>query len=309
MQNRIVEVASDGVHLSLLRGFLKLSREGTELGRVPLPDIGGLVVRGYGVSVSLNLIGRLARENIPIVLCGADQSPASIVWPIDGHHAQGRTMCAQAALSRPAKKRLWQSVVKAKILAQAQALEAEGEEGADLRRMASLVRSGDPENVEAQAARRYWPRMIGALEDDFTRGSEGDGANRWLNYGYTVLRAGAARSILAAGLHPSFSIHHQSRGEALRLASDLMEPFRPWVDLKVRRLGRKIGGHFPELDRDLKSELVKVLSLDLDGTLGASPLQVCLDRLCQSFARICLGERSRLELPNGLVAGKGGSAE
>lgn len=301
MQNRIVEIASDDIHLSLLRGFLKLSRDGNELGRIAFPDIGGVIVRGYGASLSLNVAARLADENIPVILCGSDQSPASVIWPISGHHAQGRIMQSQSTLPRPKRKRLWQSLVKAKISAQAEALEAEGKAASDLRFMVRDVRSGDPDNNEAQAARKYWPRMMGDAEEHFTRDSASDGLNAWLNYGYAILRAGAARSILAAGLHPSLSIHHESRGEALRLASDIMEPFRPWVDLTVRRLA--VGQPKPpsELGRDDKAAIIDVLNLDLETTHGASPLQTCLNRLCQSYARICLGEQEKLDLPSGLV--------
>lgn len=300
--NRIVEVASDGVHLSLTRGFMKLSRDGTEIGRVGFPDIGAVIVRGYGASLSLNLATRLAEENIPLVLCGADQSPASVIWPVSGHHAQGHIIEAQAALTRPQKKRLWQRIVKAKIEAQADVLNAEGEDCADLIEITTRVRSGDPDNQEAFAARRYWSRLMKPVDPDFTRNREGARFNGWLNYGYAVLRAGAARSILASGLHPSLSIHHESRGEALRLASDVMEPFRPYVDLLVKRLAKELSSEDePDLTPARKAEIVRVLSLDLSGPYGASPIQTGLDRLCQSIASVCLGERRTLELPKGLA--------
>lgn len=308
MQNRIVEISSDGVHLSLFRGFVKISRDGTELGRVGLPDIGGLIVRGYGASISLNLVARLAEENIPVVLCGADQSPASIVWPIAGHHAQGNIIEAQGSLSLPKRKRLWQELVRAKITAQAQALVAAGEHAADLFEIARRVKSGDPDNLEAYAARKYWPRMMGTVEEAFVRSRHADGVNSWLNYGYAVLRAGAARSLIAAGLHPSLSIQHASRGEPLRLSSDIMEPFRPWVDLTIRHLTENANGDIPILNRDHKSRIVQVLSLDLQGPQGASPLQTCLDRLAQSLARICLGDERTLELPRGLATELAGTA-
>lgn len=303
MMNRIVEVASDGIHLSLSRGFLKLSRGGEEVGRVGLPDIGAVVVRGHGGSLSLNLAARLAAENIPLVLCGADQSPASVVWPVVGHHAQGHVIEAQAALTRPQKKRLWQALVRAKVRAQAEVLEACGERAGDLREIAGRVRSGDPDNQEAFAARRYWGRLMKPVDAGFTRDTGGARFNGWLNYTYAVLRAGAARSVLAAGLHPSLSLHHDSRGEALRLTSDLMEPFRPYADLLVRRLAHGAGeGGDLDLTPERKAALVRVLSLDLVGPYGASPLQTCLDRLCQSLAGVCRGERRTLELPSGLAA-------
>ncbi len=296
MKNRIIEIATDGVHLSLFRGFLKVSANGDETGRVALPDIGAVIVRGYGASLSLNLADKLAELNIPLVLCGANQSPSSIVWPIAGHHSQGHIIEAQASLTRPKKKRLWQSIVKAKITAQADALSISGEQFEDVRSMVARVKSGDPDNLEAQAARRYWQRMMGGEEPGFVRNRQSDGINVALNYGYTILRAGAARAIMAAGLHPSLSIHHDSRGEALRLVDDIMEPFRPWVDLTVRRLASDSGESFA-LERAEKAALVDVLSLDLEGPNGASPVQVCLHRLCQSLAGVCTKEWRDPEFP------------
>lgn len=207
MLNRIVEISSEGVHLSLHRGFVKLSQSGKEIGRVGLPDIGALIVRGYGATLSLNLAARLAQKNIPVVLCGADQAPSSIIWPINGHHGQGHIITTQSELSRPQKKRLWQALIKAKIKAQAECLEAQGEIATDLHEIADRVRSGDPDNQEAFAARRYWSRLMKPIDPEFTRDTSGTRFNGWLNYGYAVLRAGAARSILGAGLHPSLSIH------------------------------------------------------------------------------------------------------
>lgn len=307
MQNQIVEVVTEGVHLSLYRGFVKLSRDGEEVGRVGLPDIGGIVVRGYGASISLNLVARLAEEKIPLVLCGVDQNPASVVWPISSHHRQGHIIEAQASLSQPRRKRLWQALIKAKITAQAQALQADDEQSLDLFEMAKRVRSGDADNLEAQAARRYWPRMMKPVEPEFRRDQNSGPINSWLNYGYAVLRAGAARSILAAGLHPSLSIHHQSRGESLRLASDIMEPFRPWVDLTVRRLAIA-SDERAALSPDQKQKIVGVLSLDLIGPNGASPLQTSMDRLCQSLAQNCLATGQKLEVPKGLALPSGGMA-
>ena len=235
MKNRFVEITTDNVHLSLSRGFLKISKEGERLGQICIEDMSALIVRGYGTSISLNLCSRLAQNKIPTILCGSNQSPASIVWPIEGHFAQGHRMQAQAAAGKPLKKRLWQELVKAKINAQAAVLESQNIDASALYQMAKRVKSGDKENIEAQASRRYWPLLMGETfrrcKTDNRELTDTIDANAFLNYGYTILRSAAARSILAAGLHPSFSLHHESAGDAFRLADDLMEPFRPFVDL------------------------------------------------------------------------------
>ena len=291
MLGRIVEVATDGVHLSTERGFLLLSRKGDELGRVPLDDIASVVVHGHGATFSANLCERLAARKAPLVLCGGNHAPTSLVWPLDGHFEQGRRMDAQIAATRPLHKRLWRDIVKAKITAQAEVLDIIGQPLPALREMVKRVKSGDGDNLEAQAARRYWPRLMG---EDFRRDRSEAGVNALLNYGYTILRSGTARAIVSAGLHPSLSIHHESRGGALRLSDDLMEPFRPYVDLTVHRLARDGA---VDVEPEAKQALAMVMTLDLEGPSGLSPLQSCLNRLATSLAQVFLGERSSLDLP------------
>ncbi len=295
MQNRVVEIASDGAHLSLSRGFLTVNINGEKAGQVAIADMSALIIRGYSATLSVNICTRLAEANVPVVICGANQSPASVIWPVSGHYAQGLHMQAQASTNKPLLKRLWAQLIKAKITAQADVLDLQGKTSTDLRSMSSRLKTGDSENLEAQAARRYWIRLMG---DGFKRDRTEPGLNAALNYGYTILRSATARSILAAGLHPSLSIQHQSRGDALRLADDLMEPFRPWVDIYVAGMFQKTkNGHTIELDTTRKATLAGILNLDLQGPQGNSPLQICVDRLAQSLAQVFLGERKRLELP------------
>tara|TARA_R110002110_G_scaffold244134_1_gene460586 strand:+ start:3523 stop:4431 length:909 start_codon:yes stop_codon:yes gene_type:complete len=302
MVGRVVEVAREGAHLSVDRGFMRVSESGEEVGRVAVDDISALIIRGYGATVSVNLVARLSDNGIPVVICGANQSPDALIWPIRGHFEQGRRMQGQADAGRPMRKRLWRDLVSAKISAQAAVLDVLGRPDERLRRLARSVKSGDPDNVEAQAARRYWPRLMG---DDFRRDRNSGGANAALNCGYTVLRAAAARSILAAGLHPSLSINHESRGDALRLADDLMEPFRPYVDLLVLRLR---AGESGELDRDARAALASVLTFDLTGPRGARPVQSCLDALAISLAMNFLGRDRKLDLPDGPLPLSGAAA-
>ena len=153
------------------------------------------------------------------------------------------------------------------------------------------VRSGDPDNVEAQAARRYWPLLFG---EEFRRDRQEPGVNAMLNYAYTVLRAGAARAAMAAGLHPALGLAHRQRGNAFALADDLMEPFRPVADLLVSDLA-KAG--FADVDKETKPRLAQVLATDMSGPRGVSPVGACLQRLALSAARCFGGEARELELP------------
>jgi CRISPR-associated protein Cas1 len=298
MQNRIVEIVTDGAYLNISRGFLIVSIDKQKAGQVAIEDIGALVIRGHGSTLSVNVCARLASANVPVVICGSNQSPDCVIWPVSGHFAQGLHMQAQAAANKPQLKRLWAQLIRAKIRAQTNVLQSFMLNGDDLQSMSKRVKSGDMENLEAQAARRYWQRLMG---DNFRRDRNAEGVNAALNYGYTVLRAATARSILAAGLHPSLSLHHQSRGDALRLANDLMEPFRPWVDFKVKKLIEKQSAVAFSLTPEVKTELASILQMDFSGPLGASAMQTCIDRMAQSLVRVFTGEIREIEIASAPV--------
>lgn len=291
MAGRVVEVATDGRHLSVERGFLVVSERGQELGRAPLDEIAAVVANAHGLTYTNNLLVRLAEIGVPAVLCGANHMPAAIVWPVDSHHIQTGRMNDQIAASLPLKKRLWAQLVRAKILAQSATLAAAGAPHGGFYLLSRKVRSGDPANVEAEAAKRYWPLLLGP---DFRRDTSGGGANSLLNYGYAVLRAGVARAVMAAGLHPSFGLMHSNRSNPMVLIDDLMEPFRPLVDREVWRL---VKNGATEVDRDAKAALARIMTIDLPAAEGVSPLMTCAERLAQSLARAFAGEAPTLDLP------------
>ena len=291
MIGRIVEIAEDGRHIAKSRGFLTVNTHGEELGRVPLDDVAAVIGSAHGITWSNNLLVALAERCVPVVVCGANHRPAAFLWSADGHYEQGGRMSDQAAASKPLRKRLWAQIVSAKIDGQRATLEAVGAAHGGFRLLARSVRSGDPDNVEAQAARRYWPLLFGK---DFRRDRQADGVNAMLNYAYTVLRAGAARAIMAAGLHPSLGLAHRQRGNAFALADDLMEPFRPVADLLVHELA---GEGAVGVDRETKPGLSSVLLREMSTTAGVSPVSVCLQRLALSAARCFAGEARALELP------------
>ena len=291
MIGRVVEVATDGRHLSISRGFLVVAERGEEIGRVPLDDIAAVVANAHGLTYSNNALVELSGRGVPVVLCGANHMPAAIVWPVDAHHIQTGRMNDQVAATLPLKKRLWAQLVRAKILAQGAALAAAGASGAGFYLLSRKVRPGDPDNVEAEAARRYWPLMLGP---DFRRDTEGGGINGLLNYGYAVLRACIARAVMAAGLHPSFGLMHSNRSNPMVLIDDLMEPFRPTVDREVLRI---VKAGTSEVDRDAKAALTRIMVIDLPTSHGLSPLTVCAERLAQSLARVFASEGDTLDLP------------
>lgn len=294
MLGRIVEVADDRRHLFVNRGFMVVKdteHGGKELGQVPLDDIAAVIANAHGLTYTNNLLVALAERGAPFVLCTANHNAVGMLLPIEGNFEQSRRIEAQIAAKVPTHKRMWAAVVRAKLEQQAAALEAAGASTAPLSALVGKVRSGDPANVEAQGARRYWALLFGS---DFRRDQQAGGINAMLNYGYTVLRACTARAVVAAGLHPSIGLHHSNDNNAMRLVDDLMEPFRPVIDLKVWQLERN-GER--EVTPESKRALVHTLYDDMQTTLGATPVMVCTQRLAVSLAQVYLGEREKLDLP------------
>lgn len=294
MIGRIVEIADDHRHLFMSRGFLVVAQsdgERKELGQIPLDDIAALIANAHGMTYTNNLLVALAERGAPFVLCAANHNAVGMIIPIEGNYQQAKRFDAQIEAGKPLRKRLWAEIVRSKLQQQAVALEAAGLPSIPLSALVKKVRSGDPDNLEAQGARRYWGLLLG---DGFRRDQNAQDINILLNYGYTVLRAATARAVVAAGLHPTLSLHHSNQGNAMRLVDDLMEPFRPIVDLRVWQLKQ---AKLEILSPDVKRALVRTLYDDMQTSIGATPVINCIQRLATSLTQIYLGESDQLELP------------
>ncbi len=288
---RIIELTKPNRSLHKERGFLAIREGGETIGRVPLDDIDAVIAATPGLYWSGNALAALAERSIPVVFTGQNFTPVSHLLPLAAHHAQGAIMQTQADASLPLRKRLWMQIVKAKIKAQEEALALTNKPIERLVRLQTQVRSGDPDNREAAAAQYYWPKLFGK---EFRRNREQNGANAMLNYGYTVLRASTARAIVAAGLNPSLSLHHASNSSALRLADDLMEPFRPLIDIIVLDL---LNEGYCEIEPIVKQRLVGVLSIDYETENGYTPLSHVLVLVSQSLAAVYQKKEVGMNLP------------
>ncbi len=296
MIGRVIEIASEGLHLSRHRGLMTVSANGSTEGRIPLDDIGVLLCNARGLTYSNDLLTELAQRGASVVICGPNYLPVAWLWPLEGHHIQTLRMRRQLEASLPLQKKLWQATVKAKIRQQKATLESLGKLDGGLEELARRVKSGDPENLEAQAARRYWPLLFGP---GFQRERFGEMPNPLLNYGYTVLRAATARAVAAAGLHPSLGIHHHNRYDSMCLVDDLMEPFRPAVDHAVIKL---MASGCSEVSPEAKRKLVGVLSADVSTEKGTTPFEGCLERAAQSLAQSFENKQVSLEFPQQLIS-------
>lgn len=275
----LVEIADEGRHLCVYRGFLKVLDGQEELGRVPLDDIDSLILSGAQITLTKALIVALAERKATIVTCGPNWHPVSLSLPYGVHYLTAGVLQDQISASVPLKKRLWQQVVQAKINNQALTLQRHVPASKiinELKVLCRRVRSGDPENLEAQAARRYWPALMG---DEFRRDQMADGANVFLNYGYTVLRAATARAVCGSGLHPALGIHHGSKTNAFALVDDLMEPFRPLVD----SVAQDMSNRSTELGVEQKRRLAAILKEQVVLGSKLTPVVNSLTQLAQSL--------------------------
>ena len=290
--DRVVEIAGDNRHLATERGFMVVRECGEELGRVPLDDIAAVIANAHGLTYSNNLLVRLAERGTPMVLCGANHAPAGLLWAVDGYHTQSARIDAQLSVKRPKAKRLWQQLVQAKISNQAATLQAIGAVHAPVEKLAEQVKSGDSDNMEGQAARRYWPLIFGP---NFRRDHAGGGSNAMLNYGYTVLRACVARAIMAAGLHPGIGIHHRNAYNAMRLVDDVMEPYRPYVDFIVYQL---VQQEHEDVTPDVKAELAGLGEMAVTMADGVYPLRRAVQKTGTTLAKVYeAGGKNNLALP------------
>ena len=196
----------------------------------------------------------------------------------------------QLAVGEPLRKRLWQSIVQAKIRNQARCLVLEGKNGEGLTALAERVRSGDPDNAEATAAARYFPLLFG---DEFVRREDEDLRNAALNYGYALLRGCAARNLAVYGFIPSLGLCHHSGVNSFNLADDIMEPFRPLVDLAVSRHVFERDALTPETKRMLFS----LLSMDVLSGGQRHSVAYAMERLVQSLGRSLEEKAPALLLP------------
>ena len=263
---QFVEISKPNVHLSLYRGFLKISQKKEVLGQVPLDDILGLIITGHGCSHSSNVLVALTERGIPVSICSSNFMPRILILPLVGNCKKKIRIQSQVEAGRPLQKKLWKQIVQLKLENQAFVLRENNLPYEKLLNMSKEVKSGDPENLEAQGARRYWTLLF---SNQFKRDTNGDGVNAMLNYAYAIIRSCVARSVMATGLHPSLGIHHQNTYNPMCLVDDLMEPFRPLGDYVVKQLFLK--GH-QGVNTEVKKTLSKIAVVDVIGKSGKSPL-------------------------------------
>ena len=278
---------------------LKLAQMVVELQDVtrtlPIEDIGVVILDHKQITITHALIDALLANNVAIVTSNDKHLPVGLMLPLDGNTLQSERFRVQIDASEPLKKQMWQQTIVAKILGQAHVLGTQLIEHNNMLKWAKDVRSGDPENMEARAAAFYWRNMF--EKDAFIRDPQGLPPNNLLNYGYSIVRAMMARALVGAGLLPTLGIHHHSRYDAYCLADDIMEPYRPFVDMKVLEMWKN-GGITSDISSDQKRELLGITTMDVSISGHRSPMMLAIQTTAQSVQKCYSGEARKIIYPD-----------
>jgi CRISP-associated protein Cas1 len=293
MSDRVLDISERPAKLRVNNSLLVVQFDGEPELTVPLADLGVVIAGHPQISFTHAVLTGLAAHGAVLVTCDQQRRPVSMLLPLVTHTLQTERFAAQAELPLPARKRIWKEIVKAKLLAQGRLLTERTGGDHGLQALSARVASGDPQNLEAQAARIYWKVLFGKY--DFRRHAEGDGLNSCLDYGYAVLRGIVARALCGAGLNPTLGIHHHNRYNPFCLADDLMEPFRPVVDRIAANL-RESRGRDLELDLHAKKALLEALMGRFTVEDESRTLFDLAARAAFSLAAVILKESTKLEI-------------
>lgn len=266
-------------------------KENDEIHKVPVEDIGYVVIENQQISFSVPLLQELMANNVAVIFCDASHMPNSMLLNLEGHHLQSEMFRFQIEASEPLKKNLWKQTVEAKIRNQSLLLHKLGKNGSLLKPFYCNVKSGDTDNREGAAAKVYWQEMFGP---DFIRDRYGMCPNNFLNYAYIVLRAAVARALTGSGLLPTLGLFHHNRYNAFCLADDIMEPYRPFADEIVFQLFHE-GQR--ELTTETKADILKILANDVCFENTIRPLMVGLSQTTASLFRCFTGEQKKIVYP------------
>lgn len=263
---------------------------------IPIEDIGVVILDNIHLTITHGAIEALIENNCALITCNNHRMPIGLMLPLEGNTTQNERFRDQISASVPLKKQLWQQTVQAKIENQAHVLHKKtGTVVKNMQVWANDVKSGDPDNYEARAAVYYWSNLFPNIKG-FKRYREGIPPNNLLNYGYAILRAVIARSLVASGLLPTFGLHHRNKYNAYCLADDIMEPYRPFVDNVVCDIIEN-ETNITKLTQEMKAKLLNIPVLDVVIENQCRPLMIAAGQTSASLYKCFLGEIRKIKYP------------
>lgn len=262
---------------------------------IPIEDVGVVVLDHRQITITQGVMEKLLENNCAVITCDSRHLPVGLLLPLVGNTVQNERFRSQIDSSLPLRKQLWQQTIQAKIANQAAVLEySTSRRHGNMLAWVSQVKSGDSDNVEARAATYYW-KTVFPERPDFLRGQFEDDPNGLFNYGYAVLRAVVARSLVMSGLLPTLGIHHHNRYNAYCLADDIMEPYRPYVDRLILDIIAEDGTLSLTQSAKLRLLSIPVLDVEIDG--HTSPLMVAVSTTTASLAKCFGGDLRKIVYP------------
>lgn len=296
MIKHTIELSRRGTRVRLENKQLKVVYEDEERS-FACEDIAVLIIQNPAISITGNSLDALSQAGAVVIICDTRCLPSGILYPVNKHSQLIPRMQEQLVAQRPLLKQAWKKIIQAKLIAQANNLQQPFD--GRLRHMAKQVRSGDPDNFEAQAAKIYWKHYFSqqyALKDRRDPLSD-TRFNALLNYGYTILRAAFVRSIVSAGLIPALGVFHKKRDNPFCLADDLIEPARPRIDRIVKVLLSKTNKDAKILNQDERRELLSMLTAEVLYQDVKRPLMVCLPSYINNYFNFISKQEVKFIIP------------
>lgn len=261
---------------------------------VPIEDIAVIVMENQQITITNGLLEKLLNRGVAVINCNQQHLPIGMFLPLSGHTEQTERFRNQINASVPLKKNLWQQTIIAKILNQAALLRENRVAVQNMLHWSKSVTSGDTQNHEARAAAYYWQNLFNI--PDFNRQQNGIPPNNLLNYGYAILRGITARALVSSGMHPTFGIFHRNKYNAYCLADDIMEPYRPFVDMVVKDIV-ETEDSIEELSVAIKKQLLEAIAMDVIIDGKRSPLMVAMSRTTHSLYECFSGVSRKILYP------------
>lgn len=258
----------------------------------PVEDLGCVVLENNQIKMTIPLLNELVKNNVSVILCDDKHLPSSMLVSLNANTTQTEHIKSQLSATEPTKKQIWKQIIEAKIKNQNAILNKYTDHADLLKPFYMNVKSGDSDNREGIAAKIYWNALLGK---SFRRDRFGDNINTLLNYGYSIIRAAMARSLLGSGLLPQLGIFHKSKYNAFPLIDDIMEPYRPYIDDIVCSL---CDSDMSTLNSESKAALLSVLDCDVYMGNVTRPLQIAMTFTSASLVRFYSGEAKKLNLPS-----------
>jgi len=263
---------------------------------IPIEDIGVVLLNNKRITITSSALEALIENNAAVVTCDSKNMPNGLLLSLCGNTTQNERFRTQIEASQPLKKQLWQQTIRQKINNQAKLLNTyTNTKVGCMYAWADKVRSGDPDNIEARAAAYYWKNLFSDIPN-FVRGRYGVPPNNLLNYGYAILRAVVARSLVASGLLPTLGLHHHNKYNAYCLADDIMEPYRPYVDGLVLNIMSSTND-YTELTKEIKMKLLEIPVLDTMIGDKKYPLMIATQQTTASLYKCFSGEQRKMLYP------------